>query len=44
MLFRSDPIEAMSFIAAAIVTDSEITVKRAPIEFIEIELAILDRS
>ncbi len=37
-----DPIEAMSFIAAAIVTDSEITVKRAPIEFIEIELAILD--
>lgn len=37
-----DPIEAMSLIAAAIVTDSEITVKRAPIEFIEIELAILE--
>ncbi len=37
-----DPIEAMSFIAAAIVTDSEISIKRAPIEFIEIELAILD--
>ncbi|HUC96757.1 MAG TPA: UDP-N-acetylglucosamine 1-carboxyvinyltransferase [Candidatus Saccharimonadales bacterium] len=37
-----DPIEAMSLIAAALVTDSEITVKRAPIEFIEIELAILD--
>lgn len=37
-----DPIEVMSFIAAAIVTDSEITVKRAPIEFIEIELAILE--
>ena len=36
-----DPIEAMSFIAAAIVTDSEITVKRTPIEFTEIELAIL---
>jgi UDP-N-acetylglucosamine 1-carboxyvinyltransferase len=36
-----DPIEAMSLIAAAIVTDSEITIKRAPIEFIEIELAIL---
>jgi UDP-N-acetylglucosamine 1-carboxyvinyltransferase len=36
-----DPIEAMSLIAAAIVTDSEMTVKRAPIEFIEIELAIL---
>lgn len=36
-----DPIEAMSFIAASVVTDSEITVKRAPIEFLEIELAIL---
>ncbi len=37
-----DPIEAMSLIAAALVTDSEIAIKRAPIEFIEIELAILD--
>ena len=37
-----DPIEAMSLIAAAVVTDSEITITRAPIEFIEIELAILD--
>lgn len=36
-----DPIEAMSFVAAGIVTDSEITIKRAPIEFVEIELAIL---
>lgn len=36
-----DPIEAMSFIAAALVTDSEIVIKRAPIEFLEIELAIL---
>lgn len=36
-----DPIEAMSLIAAGIVTDSEITVKRVPIEFTEIELAIL---
>jgi len=36
-----DPIEAMSLIAAGIVTESEITIKRAPIEFIEIELAIL---
>ena len=36
-----DPIEAMSFIAAAAVTDSEITVRRAPIEFLEIELATL---
>ena len=36
-----DPIEAMSFIAAGLVTNSEITIKRAPIEFLEIELAIL---
>ncbi len=38
-----DPIEAMSFIAAAIVTKSEITVRRAPIEFLEIELATLKK-
>lgn len=38
-----DPIEAMSFITAAIVTKSEITVKRAPIEFLEIELDLLER-
>ncbi len=37
-----DPIEAMSLLAAAIVTDSEITVKRVPIEFMEIELAVLE--
>lgn len=37
-----DPIEAMSFIAAGVVTGSEITVKRAPIEFLEIELATLE--
>lgn len=36
-----DPIEAMSFIAAGVVTDSEITIKRVPIEFVEIELAVL---
>jgi len=36
-----DPIEAMSLIAASVITDSEITVKRVPIEFTEIELAIL---
>lgn len=36
-----DPIEAMSFIAAALVTDSEITLTRAPIEFLEIELEVL---
>lgn len=36
-----DPIEAMSFIAAALVTKSQITIRRAPIEFLEIELEIL---
>jgi len=37
-----DPIEAMSLIAAGIVTESQITVTRVPIEFTEIELAILE--
>lgn len=36
-----DPIEAMSFITAGVVTNSKITLKRAPIEFLEIELATL---
>jgi UDP-N-acetylglucosamine 1-carboxyvinyltransferase len=36
-----DPIEAMSFIAAGAVTNSEITITRAPIEFLELELATL---
>ena len=36
-----DPIEAMSLIAAAVVTQSEITIQRAPIEFLEIELSVL---
>ena len=36
-----DPIEAMSFIAVALATHSEITLLRAPIEFLEIELEIL---
>jgi UDP-N-acetylglucosamine 1-carboxyvinyltransferase len=37
-----DPIEAMSLITAAIVTSSHITVRRVPIEFMEIELALLE--
>ena len=36
-----DPIEAMSLLTAGIVTESEITIKRVPIEFMEIELAVL---
>ena len=37
-----DPIEAMSFIAAAVVTKSEITIQRVPIEFVEIDLKFLE--
>src|SRR6478736_6777861 len=37
-----DPIEAMSLVAAAIVTKSQITIRRVPIEFMEIELALLE--
>lgn len=36
-----DPVEAMTFLAAAVVTKSSITIRRIPIEFLEIELAIL---
>jgi UDP-N-acetylglucosamine 1-carboxyvinyltransferase len=36
-----DPIEAISFLSAGIATKSEITVKRVPIEFLEVELEIL---
>lgn len=36
-----DPVEAMSLIAA-IDTNSELTITRAPIEFLEIELTILE--
>ena len=36
-----DPIEAMSLITAGIVTHSELTITRCPIEFLEIELAVL---
>ncbi len=37
-----DPIEAMSLLAAAVVTQSSITIRRVPIEFLEIELAVLE--
>ncbi|WUH90162.1 UDP-N-acetylglucosamine 1-carboxyvinyltransferase [Streptomyces sp. NBC_00433] len=37
-----DPVEAMSLLAAAVVTESELTIRRAPIEFLEIELAVLE--
>ena len=38
-----DPIEAMSLITAGIVTKSEVTVRRVPIEFMEIELKVLEQ-
>lgn len=36
-----DPIEAMSFIAAILVTKSEVLITRLPIEFLEIEIITL---
>ena len=38
-----DPVEAMTFIAAAITTNSSITIKRAPLEFLELELLKLEK-
>lgn len=38
-----DPVEAMTFVAAAITTNSQITIRRVPIEFIEIELLKLEK-
>ena len=38
-----DPTDAMFFIAAAATTRSALTIRRAPIEFLEIELSILSK-
>ncbi len=38
-----DPVEAMTFISAAITTNSTITIQRAPIEFLELELMKLEK-
>jgi UDP-N-acetylglucosamine 1-carboxyvinyltransferase len=38
-----DPIEAMSFLAAAIATNSHITIRRCPIDFLRVELLRLDK-
>lgn len=38
-----DPIDAMFFLSAAIVTKSSITIKRAPIDFLELELLKLEK-
>jgi len=38
-----DPIESMMFISAAIVTDSELTITRCPIDFLSLELEKMKR-
>jgi UDP-N-acetylglucosamine 1-carboxyvinyltransferase len=38
-----DPVEAMTFISAAVTTDSSIIIKRAPLEFVELELLKLEK-
>lgn len=38
-----DPIEAMTFLSIAAVTDSPITITRAPIDFIDLELLKLEK-
>ena len=38
-----DPVEAMTFIAAAVTTNSSITIRRVPIEFVELELLKLEK-
>ncbi len=38
-----DPIESMTFIAAAVTTNSKLTITRAPIDFLELELLKLKK-
>jgi len=38
-----DPVEAMTFISAAVTTNSSITIRRVPIEFMELELLKLEK-
>lgn len=38
-----DPIESMMFIASAIVTDSKLTIKRCPVDFLRIEMLKLQK-
>jgi UDP-N-acetylglucosamine 1-carboxyvinyltransferase len=38
-----DPVEAMTFVAAAVTTDSQITIRRVPIDFMELELLKLEK-
>ena len=38
-----DPVEAMTFISAAVATDSSITIKRVPIDFFDLDLLKLEK-
>ncbi len=38
-----DPVEAMTFVAAAVTTNSSITIRRVPIDFMELELLKLEK-
>jgi len=38
-----DPIESMMFISAAVITDSELTITRSPIDFLSLELEKMKR-
>src|SRR3990167_3284278 len=38
-----DPVEAMTFIAAAVTTNSGLTIKRVPVDFLELELLKLEK-
>lgn len=38
-----DPVEAMTFLAAAVVTDSQLTIRRCPRDFLELELLKLEK-
>lgn len=38
-----DPVEAMTFLAAAVATNSSITIKKVPIDFMELELLKLEK-
>jgi UDP-N-acetylglucosamine 1-carboxyvinyltransferase len=38
-----DPVEAMTFVSAAVTTNSSITIERAPIEFLQLELLKLEK-
>lgn len=38
-----DPVEAMTFVAAAVTTNSKITIRRVPIDFMELEMLKLEK-